>query len=79
MSEALTYLYYIFNKFNTFVFNDAVMFTGVTVGWVVVSIILFSMIIGSLLNIPRGVGKFNFDTHVWNGSHEYTRRSRKQL
>lgn len=54
MSEALNYLYYIFDSMLDWLFEDAELFTNVTVGWVIVVIILFSMVIRSILNLPRG-------------------------
>ena len=55
MNQALTYLYYIFDKFVSFVFNDMEIATNVTFGWVAVSVILFSLMIRSILNVPRSV------------------------
>ncbi len=65
MNEAINYLYYIFNKFNTFIFNDAQIVPSVTVGWVAVAVVVFSMLISSILNLPRSIGKFSSV-----GSHE---------
>ena len=55
MSEALQYIYYIFDSMFDWLFNDAELFTNVTLGWVIVVCILFSMVIKSILNIPRGI------------------------
>lgn len=55
MSEALTYLYYIFDKFVDFVFNGMEIATNVSVGWIAISVVLFSLLIRSILNIPRGI------------------------
>ena len=55
MSEALSYIYYIFDSMFDWLFNDAELFTNVTIGWVIVVCILFSMVIKSILNIPRGI------------------------
>lgn len=55
MAEALQYLYYIFDKYVGFVFDDMEIFSGVTVGWVAVTVILFSLMIRSILNVPRSV------------------------
>lgn len=55
MNEALSYLYYIFDKFVDFVFNGLEIAENVSVGWIAISCILFSLIIRSILNIPRGV------------------------
>ena len=55
MSEALTYLYQIFSAFISLVFDTFELFANVTIGWVLVVIMLFGMMIGSILNLPRGV------------------------
>lgn len=55
MSEAITYLYYIFDKFVDFVFNVMSIESGVTFGWIVISIFIFSILIRSVLNLPRGI------------------------
>ena len=54
MSEALEYIYYIFDSMFDWLFNDAELFENVTIGWVIVVCILFGMVIKSILNIPRG-------------------------
>lgn len=55
MSEALTYLYQIYSAFITLVFDTFELFANVTIGWVLVVIMLFGLMIGSILNLPRGV------------------------
>lgn len=65
MSEALGYIYYILDSMLNWLFEDAELFPNVTIGWVVITIILFSMVIRSILNIPRGFRgsiKFNKDS-----------------
>lgn len=53
MSDALTYLYLIYQSFLDLIFNQFELFPNVTIGWVGVVIIVMSMIIVSILNIPR--------------------------
>ena len=53
MSEALTYLYQIYSSFLDLVFNQFELFTNVTIGWIGIVIMVMSMIIMSILNIPR--------------------------
>lgn len=53
MSQALTYLYQIYTAFLDLVFNQFELFTNVTIGWVGIVIIVMSMIIISILNIPK--------------------------
>lgn len=65
MNEALSYLYYIFDKFVNFVFNEAYIAPTVSIGWIAVSVIVFSMLISSILNLPHSIGKFSSV-----GSHE---------
>lgn len=55
MSEALQYIYYIFDKLLNWIFNDAEFFPNVTVGWVIITILLFGMVIRSILNLPRNI------------------------
>lgn len=54
MNEALNYLYYIYDKFLDLVFNQFALFgDNVTVGWIAISVIVFYVLIGSILNIPK--------------------------
>lgn len=59
MNQALTYVYYIFNKCLTFVFNDMLIANNVSVGWIYISIIVFGILLGSILNIPHRIGNFS--------------------
>ena len=53
MSQALGYLYEIYTEFLDLVFNEFELFENVTIGWVGIVIIVMSMIIISILNIPK--------------------------
>lgn len=53
MSQALTYLYEIYTKFLDLVFNQFELFQNVTIGWIVVVLIIMSLLINSILNIPK--------------------------
>ncbi len=53
MSEALEYLYTIYNSMLDLLFNRFYMFEGVSVGWVAITVIIFSIVIRSILNVPR--------------------------
>lgn len=83
MTEALTYIYYIFDAFIDCIFDDLEIFPGVTIGWVLVSVILFSLLIRNILNMPRGMGSFDkFREHKYfvgnehHGHYVYKRRVR---
>lgn len=52
MTEALGYIYEIFDRFIQFVFNDMVLFSGVTFGWVIISLLIFGFVLSNLLTIP---------------------------
>ena len=53
MANALTYLYQIYSAFLDLVFNQFELFANVTIGWVGIVIMVMSMIIVSILNIPK--------------------------
>ena len=55
MNQALTYLYYIFDSFIDLVFNRIEIAQNVSIGWIMISIILFGLIIRSVLNLPKGI------------------------
>lgn len=59
MAQALTYFMYIYRKALNFVFNEMTIDSSVTVGWVMVSIIVFGILMGSILNIPHRIGNFS--------------------
>lgn len=53
MSEALNYLYTIYDDMLDLLFNRFYMFPGVSVGWVMVTVIIFAIVIRSIINVPR--------------------------
>lgn len=59
MNEALTYLYYIYDKFVDLVFNRLEIANNISIGWIIISVIIFSILIRSILNLPRGMGSFD--------------------
>ena len=59
MTEALAYIYYIFNKFINWIYNDANLFPGVSLGWIISDGVIFAMLIRSLLNIPESIPRRN--------------------
>lgn len=62
MSQALSYLYDIYSGFINMAFNDFELFPNVTIGWIIIVILVFGIMINSILNIPKGVhfnGKSN--------------------
>lgn len=66
MTTALTYIYYMFDSFISCIFNDLEIAENVTIGWVLVAVIIFSLLIRNILNLPRGMGSFDkFREHKW--------------
>ena len=55
MQQALDYVMYIYNKFINFIFNEASLFTDITIGWVVFACLVFWMLMKSILNMPRSM------------------------
>ena len=53
MSDALEIIKYIFTKQLNFMFNDLQMFTGVTIGWVLAVITIFSILIHNVVNLAK--------------------------
>ena len=54
MNDAITIFYYVFNKIYDFLFNQAAIETGVTVGWIFIVVNIFIMLISNILNVPEG-------------------------
>lgn len=58
MGEAVTLLFQIYSKFIEFIFDKLEILDGVTIGWIFVSILVFSVLIRSIMAIPS---KFSND------------------
>lgn len=58
MGEAVTLLFEIYSKFIDFIFDKLEILDGVTIGWIFVSILVFSVLIRSIMAIPS---KFSND------------------
>lgn len=52
MTEALGYIYQVFDGFINFVFNTATITEGVTLGWVLISTFIISFVLSNILVIP---------------------------
>ena len=58
MTQALNLFWYMFNKFLVLVFDDFAILPNITIGWIVISAFVLSLIMGSILNIPNNI-RFN--------------------
>lgn len=53
MSDALTIIYYIFNKFLILLFDTFEIATNVTIGWVMVAIVIIAIMISNILSVAK--------------------------
>lgn len=54
MNDAIEIFYYIFFKVYNLLFNSIQIAEGVSVGWVLVTVLVFGILIRSILNLPTG-------------------------
>lgn len=52
MTEALSYIYSIYDKLINFIFNEMEFFSGVTFGWVCVTVFIFGILIRNIVRLP---------------------------
>lgn len=57
MAQALTYLYDIYSAFLNMIFNTFEITTDVTIGWIMIVFIVFSLMINNILNLPKSAPK----------------------
>lgn len=64
MQNAINIFWYMFNKFLVLIFDDFEILPNITIGWIIISAFVLSVIIGSILNIPNNI-RFNkeYDGH----------------
>lgn len=54
MTEAVEIFYYSFTKFINFLFGSYIV-DGVSLGWILITVLLFGILINSVLNVPHGL------------------------
>lgn len=52
MADAITLFYQVLQILISWIFNAEIV-TGVSIGWVFVSVIVFSLLIRNILNVPK--------------------------
>lgn len=52
MNEALNYIYYCYDKFINFIFNTCDFGNGITIGWIIISVFVFNILISNILAVP---------------------------
>lgn len=53
MSEALNFLYAIYDKFVNLVFNQFELFPNVTIGWIAITVFVFNILFRNVLALPN--------------------------
>lgn len=67
MTVALEYIYTILAGFANFVFNQAFLFSGVSLGLTIICIWVMGMIIRNVVNLPSKSSSFNIHTRQRGG------------
>lgn len=52
MNTALNYLYYCYDKLIVFIFDTCDFGGGVTIGWILISVFVFNILISNILAVP---------------------------
>lgn len=55
MQEALSWIYSIYDLFLDFIFNEALIDEGISLGWILVCVIVFGILIRSFIVVPKGI------------------------
>lgn len=55
MAQALQYLYDIYSVFLDLIFNQFEIAQNVTIGWILIVIIVFGLMITNIMNLPKSV------------------------
>lgn len=72
MSEALNYIYYCYDKFINFIFNTCDLGNGITIGWILISVFVFNILISNILAIPnKSQGMSVFMTKMSRGEEAH--------
>lgn len=64
MTDAITLFYQLYKMLLSFVFNDMLIVSGVSVGWVLIICIVFGILIRSILMVPKAS-----QTHTFREKH----------
>lgn len=72
MNEALNGLFDFYYQFIEFIFNDMILFDGISFGWILISCFVFGFLIKSILVLPYSL-EYKQDTplgsHIINPDH----------
>lgn len=66
MLDAINFIYLVYDKLINLIFNQFQIVQGVSVGWVLVVIVAFGLMIKSILNLPKGLSPKTRDTYNIN-------------
>lgn len=55
MAQGIEVVYTIIQRLINLLFNEIYILNGVSLGWIVTTILIFSILFNSILNIPQGL------------------------
>lgn len=76
MNEALNGIFQFYIQFIEFIFNDMLLFDGISFGWVLISCLVFGFLIKSILVLPYSL-EYKEDSR--SGSHIITPDNTPQI
>lgn len=68
MSDAITLFYKILHILVSWIF-DAEIVNGVSIGWIFVSVAIFSILVRSILNVPRSSNSLNMSRKEYSNDY----------
>lgn len=67
MTDALSIIYYIFNKFIDLIFDKFEIFPNVTIGWIMVAILIIAIMISNILSVAKAAQTHYIERKSDNG------------
>lgn len=67
MTDAINIIRYIFNKFISMLFDNFTIITNVSIGWIMVSIVIISIMINNILSVARSSQTHHIERDNDNG------------
>lgn len=67
MTDAINLIRYIFSKFINLLFDNFTIVTNVSIGWIMVSIVIISIMINNILSVARSSQTHHFERDNDNG------------
>ena len=68
MQDAITLFYQVFQILVSWIFSAEIV-SGVSIGWVFVSVAIFSILVRSILNVPRSSNSLNVSRKEYSNDY----------